>query len=145
LAVAGVADPKNGIITAGLFIGVEDGSFVTAFVAITFNRQRIDPVRLENAQLAECIGDPPIRMCATGETAVFARFKTDGNPWKGEEVVSPRKGGKVDLETPRAIRFAELTAIHEQKKTVGGPIDALEVWKDGSIHWVKRKPNCSRK
>ncbi len=141
-AVSQIADPNNGIITAGFFADVEHGEFVTAAVVLTFSSSRSPVLQAQRGTLSDCTIISATRLCAMGATAVFDGFVTGESPWKGDENVTTSKDSAIDLETMRAIRLVDLTAIHEKKNTVGGPIDALEIWKDGSIHWVARKKNC---
>jgi hypothetical protein len=84
--------------------------------------------------------------CGLGEVAVFDEFnlqtslraKREAQNWSPSEALLKF----TDVMTLKAIRLADLTAAYEPHGWVGGKIDAVELWQDGSIHWVARKETC---
>jgi hypothetical protein len=51
--------------------------------------------------------------------------------------------GSPTFDEFRAIRLVELTeALHPRHDVIGGPVDAVEIRRNGQIVWIKRKSNC---
>jgi hypothetical protein len=40
------------------------------------------------------------------------------------------------------MRLVELTIKLDDRKTVGGPIDAVQLSRGGDLRWYRRKANC---
>lgn len=46
-------------------------------------------------------------------------------------------------DVQRVMRVAELTEKYQQGNSIGGPIDALQLNRNGVIQWHTRKQNCA--
>jgi hypothetical protein len=63
------------------------------------------------------------------------RAKKDAATWK------PPKGSKPDdLDILKTMHFVQLAIKYQ--KDVGGPVDAVQLSRDGAIRWFARKKNC---
>ena len=120
----------------GLFARAINGEIVLAFRSVTFNLGRSDRFAVE-AIPQDCAA----KICATGMAGVFDEY-TKSPP---ETERAKREGilGPTVDETSRITRLVRLSVLYtEPQGEVGGPIDVLELWKNGRIHWVSRKTNC---
>jgi hypothetical protein len=78
----------------------------------------------EIAVYSELVGPPPPRT-----------LTKDDPDWPHD--ISPKKDA-----TDRVKLVASLTAKWDASGYVGGPIDVVELWSDGTIHWISQKPQC---
>lgn len=128
-----IAERNHGSLTDGIFAAAMHGTIAIAARTVMLANGSINvviPVRAE-----ACI--PP---CATGQVDIFSEYVAGKTQRAAEEKWSASP-------TDRIIRLVDLTSSHEQPDatgivSVGGPTDALELWEDGSIHWIQKKSNC---
>jgi hypothetical protein len=66
---------------------------------------------------------------------------TEFSKWT-ESAAAESKRKNIELRTLYAIRLIELTEVYDSSGSVGGPVDALELLKDGTIVWAQVKPSC---
>ena len=100
----------------------------------------------------------------TGRTVLFNGGEMTVVPHNGRDCVLPCAAGTLDVfnemvlqTTPRSkaeyshfsgpsilrvFRLANLARAYDHSGTIGGPIDALELFNDGTIRWFARKDNC---
>lgn len=65
------------------------------------------------------------------------RAKEEAETWR------PRKGSRPsDRDILKTMRLVELTIRYSPPGLVGGTIDAVQMNRDGSVHWFARKQNC---
>jgi hypothetical protein len=86
-----------------------------------------DKLRVERARVKCPVGE----ICATGKLEIFNKYITTG-----------KKFMAADPALSRVTKLVELTIAEDKSGTVHGPIDAVELSKDGTIRWHKRKDNC---
>jgi hypothetical protein len=67
------------------------------------------------------------------------RARKEPADWKPPKGTSPK-----DDDPFKAIRMLELAIQHHGSNSAGGPIDAVQLSRDGSVHWYARKPNCPK-
>jgi hypothetical protein len=136
-----MASLQNGMLTDGFFARYEDGKIATQFIAIFLSQGEI----YARDVVLQCPGKS---LCAFGRTSIFNEFsqaetersKAKTSAWLKENAVPPSNG--MSLGTLLAMKFVEWSEIYDPTKVLAGPIDALELWGDGSIHWIARKQNC---
>lgn len=94
--------------------------------------------------IARPVMDCENKLCAYGRGNVFLKFTEWPGPRTGDAVwsFSPSLLQRASIETLHAIRLVDLSVAYDGSGFVGGPADALEIWKDGTVHWIERKPNC---
>jgi len=126
----------RGTLTNGLFATAIKGEILLAFRSITFGLGRPEAVMAESISQ-----DCATRICATGVTDVFEEYTSSppkSERAKREGILSPTAD-----ETARIRRLVQLSILHARLADgIGGPIDVMELWNDGSIRWVSRKCNC---
>jgi hypothetical protein len=122
-------------IASGVFATARDGS-----ISVTTRN-----LKLENGNVQIESGNcPEGAFGAAGELAVFSELTE----------VAPRKLTRSDPDWPPApstktdvtalVRLiANLTAKWDPSGYVGGPIDIVELWRDGSVHWISQKAQCA--
>jgi hypothetical protein len=128
----------RGILTQGFFASVEQGQFVEEVELITFEGSPpVVDARSSNQLVSctECKAGSCTRFCGLGKAEVFDQVKND--PVRP----SPELAARVAADTLHAISLADMVGA-AAPQDVGGFIDAVELWKDGSIHWAARKPSC---
>jgi hypothetical protein len=96
----------------------------------SLKRSQINFSKLQAARLAEINGG--------ALTSGFSAFAKSGKIYSRVVIitVNSRRGTRL------AIRLVALTEEYDKSKTVGGPIDAIELSNTGSVRWVARKCNC---
>lgn len=142
---AGAVDPA-GNLTSAMIGGLDDKGNLVLF-GVTISAVTASPASraVGLAVQADC---PHRRFCAIGAPEIVTEFadeasersKTEAKEWKPPNGSMPR-----DYDMLRTIRMADLTVLHHVGKDVGGPIDAAQLDRDGSIHWYARKKNCQDK
>jgi hypothetical protein len=83
--------------------------------------------------------------CASGVINVVLEFVNSLSERAKREALEwrPPKGTlSRDYDIFKAKRLVELTILHQDGKDVGGPIDAVQLSRDGSIHWQALKSIC---
>jgi hypothetical protein len=126
----------KGTLATGMFAGAVKGETVLVGRAITFSKDRRELI-----VSAPIPYDCEARLCATGMTEVFdeyTSFPPQTQRAEREAILKPTKN-----ETARIIRLVHLSILYTtHKDEIGGNVDALELWNNGSVHWVARKENC---
>jgi hypothetical protein len=138
---ASLADPQTGIITAGIFGGFAADGRLGLFVArVVINPSSPTPV----SSMADPVHCPNYNFCAMGRAETFTEFVKVISERAREEKRTwvPASPFLADRDILQAKRFVELTIKYSQEGDVGGPVDAVELRKDGSLHWNGRKQNC---
>jgi len=130
----------NRILVQGIFIGVEKGS-VSAWRASILEVNSLVRGKLQALEPSiAALGRSDIfHEFVIEETNPSERAKAERANWE-HELVS-KDPAERDILT--VIRLVDLTiAFESRSETVGGPIDAVELTRDGKIHWFQRKANC---
>jgi hypothetical protein len=65
------------------------------------------------------------------------RARKEWADWK-----PPKGTPRSDYDALKTIRILELAVLYHAGHDAGGPIDAVQLNRDGAIHWYARKPNC---
>jgi hypothetical protein len=147
------AKEGKGMLLGGLFAESVQGILRTRVVLITFNPAQTDPVGIliapgiVNAGCWACGQTDGGRVCAAGQPSVIADFCTRSTDRaKGPEGDMTYDKRLLELGWTRssllALRLADLTEAYDPSGTVGGPIDVVELKKNGGVHWIARKDNC---
>ena len=124
-------------VANGVFANAEDGSIKVAIRNLSLVKGNIVIAS------QKC---PDGALGAAGELTVF-RELTGDTPrtlTKGDSSWPPDALTNGD-PTALVTRVANLTAKWDSSGYVGGPIDVVELWSDGSIHWMAQKSNCVAK
>jgi hypothetical protein len=128
---------EDNVLSIGFFATAEDGEIFSTLRAIVF-----DGTTFSGEQRQFTTGP----FCAFGKVGVYNELMTPASDLAKSEAehwtISPTLTQRLDWGTLRAIRIADLTAAYEPSGDVGGHIDAVELWDNGSIHWVARKCQC---
>jgi hypothetical protein len=136
--VTALAKKNNGQLTKGVFAIEVAGVVAIAYRSIIFadGGPTVDP-----ADLPDCHAAP----CALGKSDVYVEYvltkqseRAKKETWKAPPSVLK----KMSPETFKIIRIADLTIAYEPSGTVGGKVDAVELWKNGSLHWIQKKSDC---
>jgi hypothetical protein len=119
-------------LTHGIFAVARRGSIGLTLTGIV----------LANGNLT--IERPPVKcpigtMCATGKLDVFNRYIASGKEFMTADHSSIALWG---YELLRVMKLVDLTIAEDQSGTVHGPVDAIELMNDGTIHWRQKKDNC---
>jgi hypothetical protein len=129
----------KGILTNGLFAFSQNGIIAFTIRSITFSDQGI---QISMPPIPDCTSEP----CASGMTDVPLEFIKVTSQRAREEKkrfkVIPSLLARTSFDMVRAVRLVDLTITYDPSGMVGGPIDALELFEDGSIRWFSRKCNC---
>lgn len=83
--------------------------------------------------------------CAIGVTDIvveFADTSSDRAKREAAEWKPPKGTPPIDYDAIKTMRMVELTIQHRTGNDVGGPVDAVQLNRDGSIRWYARKKNC---
>jgi len=133
------AKKGEGILTNGFFAFAQNGDIALTMRSITFGDRGI---QISTTSLLYCGVQP----CASGKidvTMEFIKLTSDrAREEKKHFTVSPSVLARASFEMARAVRLVDLTITYDPTQTVGGPVDGLELFKDGSIRWFSRKDNC---
>ena len=123
-------------IANGIFATAKDG-----LISVTTRNLKLVNGTFQ-IESGEC---PEGALGAAGELAVFRELTGDAprNLTKSDLSWPPDAATKADI-TDLVRRVANLTATWDSSGYVGGPIDVVELWRDGSIHWISQKPQCLR-
>jgi hypothetical protein len=127
--VIGLAHENQGLLINGIFALADDGIVSLTGRSVVFGQGEMSVVSHDGRDCA--------LPCAAGTIDVFnemvfqtsPRSKTEYGHFSGPSVL-------------RVFRLVDLARAYDKSGTVGGPIDALELFKDGSIRWFSRKDNC---
>jgi hypothetical protein len=128
----------NDILTQAYFAGIENGEPVLYWTTVSFGGILITP----QVRKITC---PLQHFCAIGRTAISTEFTGLTSQRAKGEAVSWKPSPKADLadyDLLRTIRLVDLTIAYRWERDVGGPIDAVQLNRDGSLRWFQRKDNC---
>jgi hypothetical protein len=134
--ITGFSSSHNDTIANGVFATAKDG----LISVMTRN------LKLVNGAFQIESGDcPEGAFGAAGELAVFSELTGDAprTLTKSDPEWPPDASTKRDV-TALVTRVANLTAKWDSTGYVGGSIDVVELWHDGTIHWISQKPQCKR-
>jgi hypothetical protein len=123
----------NDNIANGVFATAKDGS-----ISVTTRN-----LKLVNGTFQIESGDcPDGALGAAGELTVFRELTGDAprTLTKSDPDWPPDASTKRDVTA--LVRVASLTAKWDSSGYVGGSIDVVELWHDGTIHWISQKPQC---
>ncbi len=141
--VAEVARQGNGILTRAIIGGLnDDGTLILLQTIVKYEGGVLSSPSAETTQITHCDKS----YCAIGEVEVEQEFvnltseraKKEAKKWK-----PPKNSKPADYDILRAMRLVDLT-IQYHGNDVGGPIDAVEMDKDGSVRWFAIKENCQK-
>jgi len=127
-------------LTMGFFATVDNGRFYSRFVNILFDPANGSIIAEQGESLSQCVA----KFCAFGFVKTFNELRA-GLTKKAETSIwtpSPAVLSRIDRETLWVIRLVDLAIAYEIPGNIGTPIDVLELWANGGIHWVARKNNC---
>jgi len=131
---------NNGIITQAYFGGIENGELVLYKSVIRLFAGQVVPDEIR--KIFKCSAN---NFCAIGETEIVEEFdgltsqraREEVATWKPSNTFAPS-----DYDLLRTARLVDLTIAYHQGIDVGGPIDAVQLNRDGSLRWFPRKENC---
>jgi hypothetical protein len=135
------AGKENGVPTAALIGGFDAlGNLVLFKMQISFNQFGPNPLGLSVDQVM-C----PNSFCPMGEIDTAEEFILETSQRAKDEAVKSKifpSSSTSDYDILRAMRLVDLTIADSGLDDVGGPIDALELTRDGGFRWYARKSNC---
>lgn len=134
---------SNQGITSGIFAVAANGEIAFAIRNLVLDSGKVKILP------SECMID---HVCGSGHTDVLFEFARQTSPrarieeanW-AQSLPSRSLSSSIDKQMLIAIHFVELTISYDKSGTVGGDVDALELWKDGTIHWIQRKQGCEER
>ncbi len=124
----------GGTLANGVFATAKDGS-----ISVTTRNLKLvnGSFQIESVECTEgALG-------AAGELAVFRELTGDvpRTLTKSDKDWPPDASTAKDV-TALVTRVADLTAKWDPSGYVGGSIDVVELWRNGSIHWISQKTQC---
>jgi hypothetical protein len=134
---------KNEVLTIAEIAGLDnDGTFILFQIRIFFKKGVSPAIFPEVRQILDC----PKSFCAIGEVGIKDEFcnlaskraKKEAKKWK-----PPKKSSPADYDILRTKRLVELT-IQYHDDDVGGPVDAVQLDRDGTVRWIAPKENCQK-
>lgn len=133
----------DGGLTRALFGGRDSsGRLQLVDVFIAFQASNVnDPVSAQVGYVQDC----PSNFCSFGNGAIAVEFIKQTTPRAAQEAKTWRPSPDVapkDVDIERTMRLVELTIKLDDRKTVGGPIDAVQLSRGGDLRWYRRKANC---
>lgn len=137
------ANEQKGLLTDGIFVEAKNGEMALTVRAIRFT----NGLNLTSVETAHC---EPTHWCASGQIDVFMEFANRTTPravmerdtWFKQFDSGSFRAISSDRALLRTVRFVDLAIAYDITGTIGGPIDAIEMGKDGSIYWFMRKTQC---
>lgn len=137
---------KTGLLTVALIGGRNAaGELVLFQFVIRFEDGSSQQIKLETTPVS--VSDCPQQFCVIGRTEIAEEFLAGTTPRAVQEAAtwkaSPGSSG-ANVELLRTERLVELTETFDRSDEVGGPIDSVQLNKDGSLVWHQRKSNCPR-
>ena len=126
---------SEGVLTSGIFAYSDKGRIIVACRQITFRNKVFEAISFVCKEFDYCFA---------GKSHVIVEFATNPSAAARSKFESwtPPATGAISNDAIGAIKLVHLTIALDRSGDVGGPIDALEMWGDGTIHWIQRKPNC---
>jgi len=141
--VIDLARIQNGGLIKAFIGGMEnDGKLILFKMSITFRPSITGNIHYEKGTVLPC----PESFCPLGDIDIAeefikqtsARANKEAREWKPPKTSKPE-----DYEILKTMRFVKLTEIYNKGNDVAGPIDAVQMTKDGSVHWYAKKENCA--
>lgn len=142
----------HGTIVDAIFGGIENGLLRLFAVQVRYDKTQVPPMRVSVSNYIDC-PEETANFCAMGESEIALEFlrqtseraRFEAKTWGPSPEVAPR-----DRNIAKAVRVIELTIRYQtgrvfrghKQKLVGGPIDAVELDRSGSLHWYRKKKNC---
>jgi hypothetical protein len=132
------AERGHGILTQGLFALAFNEQITITTREIDFQDGRVVSSAFQG--IDNCMAGP----CAFGRTEIFVEFNAGvSERAKKDSFAAPADAlKKASFELLRAIHLVDLTIAYDKSEEVGGAIDAIELFDDGSVHWYQKKENC---
>jgi hypothetical protein len=127
------ASVGKGILSTGLFATSRKGSLAFAWTSIVLVADKLSIVHPD----LPCTSVP----CGVGKMDVFNRYGSSGKDFMTPPSPSMKSWS---YELRRVIKLVDLTIAEDTSGIVGGPVDALELLKDGTIRWREKKTNCPK-
>jgi hypothetical protein len=135
---------REEVLTEAFFAGVSaTGSLEMARAKIVADPHHPGRLRRDVEMVIRCITD---RICVSGQKELGMEFaqrdteraKAEAKTWTTiGDATSPQ-----DYDIVRTIQLAQTIARYDTEGTIGGPIDAVQLNRDGTIRWYRRKQNC---
>jgi len=128
-----IANERGGDLATGIFGVVLGGQIDLIGVKLRLSGDQISTQPSDLRSL--CFNHP----CAWGHAETEDRYVRSGKDYMTASAEMLKQCGDPLL---RVVRLAELSITEDKSGALGGPIDALSLHKDGTIHWYKKKCNC---
>jgi hypothetical protein len=129
--VAEVAQKENGHLSTGTFAVARNGLVAAGWTLIVLDNGKPTVFHPDK----NCMVNP----CAAGMTTIVTKYMNGGTEFM---TAYPSTIESWGYELLRIMRLADLTIAEDASGNVGGRIDALELWNDGTIRWRTKKENC---
>jgi hypothetical protein len=139
---------QQGGLTEALLGGIGTNGLELIYVRFEFDPTHIDPTHIDDPIVyhgtpATCADHQ--HFCAIGRPRIAFEF-VDGNTRRAVADSKNWKPGsslsKADLDLQKTMHLVDLTIKYDQTQEVGGPIDALQLSKNGELRWYQRKNKC---
>lgn len=72
----------------------------------------------------------------------FANASSERAKRESAEWTPPKGALPTDYDALKTMRILEIAVHHHQGNDAGGPIDAVQLDRNGLLHWYARKANC---
>ena len=139
--VIDLATKQNGHVITGV-VAVAKENLISITARSVFFKDGVVSVT-PRTEIGNCGRDP----CAFGATTSISEFISMNTARAKREqlVASPEVLKLLGITSARIIRIADLAEAYGQSGEIGGPIDAVELYNDGSIRWLQQKSACAKK
>jgi hypothetical protein len=137
VGVIDIANNQGGALTEGLF-----AAGVRNQIAYTVREIRLDGATIHTVpQHPNCIPG----FCGMGlGDAIPNYYKAP--PGQRDRLIewdiTPAPAHVSVPESLIAIKLVRYAIVQDKTERLHGPIDALELWPDGTVRWILRKPEC---
>jgi hypothetical protein len=139
--VSDFARVGDGLLTAAFFAQVDEGNLQGRFVLVTVDASKRPPIRAIQANRPEgcwsCGRPAGETVCAFGHAELVAEICTSTG-WRNK---SPLKD--LDAIEATTLGLAKMSVASDLSGFVGGPVDMLELRKNGTTKWLRRKSDCA--
>jgi hypothetical protein len=137
----------------GIFAGLEpDGEISVYSVQVDYARSSegtapVEPYFLTSMSIPDESANAFPLLKAFGMPEIFNEM-SDAKSDRAKQEISARQSLQESLPADafarrQVIRMVDLTiAYHPKPEFVGGRIDAIELSRDGTAHWIQRKEDC---
>jgi hypothetical protein len=139
--VEALASSHTGHLAQAMFGGLDEGGKLALIdVQVTLAPA---PGSLPTYHATRVVDCPWNGYCGIGHTDVLPEFARLASPRAVRESATSRPPTSGAGYAARAIRLVELTELYQANpKTVGGPVDAVSLSKNGAVNWLARKAHC---